>query len=482
MGAVKANIRHSEAAAGISSLLKALLVYQHNVMPLFTGIKTKMNPTIPGNLEARNVHLPRKPTPWLRSQRKKRLALVNSFGAHGGNSTVLLEDGPEKEVHAHAETLNERRESHVVAISAKCETSLEANIKHLALHLEQHPDTSVTDLSYTLCARRMHHNFRVATTVSTVAGLQNFFSYLTKKDYHSIPAEAPSTLLTFTGQGALLAGVCEDFLETFPLLKAQVLQLDRIVQRLGFPSVISTLSGLVDQEVDSPVENQLSIVVLEIALARLWSYLGVLPSAVIGHSLGEYSALAVSGILSVTDVLNLVGKRAKLIQRLCTPYSHAMLSVRASALDAKHIIEDSSQLAGMSYEISCLNTRKDIVLGGAKSDVDAIRQVLESASMKAVPLQLPYAFNTSQMDAVVNELETLASEMAFKAPSTPFISTLLGQVVYDSKTIDTKYLAMQMRQSGRFCFRRRGGHGHGPDRRADALRGLRTASDLREFY
>ncbi len=118
VGGVKSNIGHGEAAAGIAALLKVLLMYQKNQIPPHIGIKTEINPRIPKDLEKRNMGLSMTNTPWPRSEGKKRLAVVNSFGAHGGNTTLLLEDAPEG-----AKVGEDTRPTHVVAVSAKSNKS-----------------------------------------------------------------------------------------------------------------------------------------------------------------------------------------------------------------------------------------------------------------------------------------------------------------------------------------------------------------------
>ncbi|KAL4756861.1 type I polyketide synthase [Aspergillus foveolatus] len=453
LGAVKANIGHGEAAAGISSLIKTLLCFQKEQLPPHIGIKTEINPTIPKDLERRNVGLDMALTPWPREAGKKRLALVNSFGAHGGNTTLLLEDGPEKRK---SRTSNvETRSMHPIIISAKSKKSLQANLENIISYLEKNPETDLSDLSYTLCGRRMHHPLRIATTAGTISGLQKFLRSSLENEAHTkvwpVPSDAPPVVFTFTGQGSTSRGIRQDLFDDSPFFQGQVLQLDRLVQRLGFPSVVPAITGSSEEDVDSPVTSQLSIVVLEIALARYWSLLGVRPSAVIGHSLGEYSALAVAGVLSVVDVLNLVGRRAQLTEKLCVPGSHSMLSVAVSPADLDEVLRSDAKTAKSNYTVSCRNTYHDTVIGGPKEEISIIRQTLEKNSYKCVLLDIPFAFHTAQMDAILDELENMAEKVHFKAPSIPVLSTLLGSVVFDGKTINAEYIRNQTRGTVRFA-------------------------------
>ncbi|KAJ5714339.1 Non-reducing polyketide synthase vrtA [Penicillium malachiteum] len=457
LGAVKSNIGHGEAAAGIASLIKVLLMYQKDQIPAHIGIKTEINPAIPKKLERRNAFLPMTMTAWPRLPGKKRVALVNSFGAHGGNTSLLLEDAPQKKqkIDGSSRSTGDRL-THTITLSAKSKKSLEANMENLLSYLEQHPETELADLSYTTCARRIHHSLRVATCVSTVAGLQKFLrssleSKTTFTGIRPIPLDPGSVVFTFTGQGAFYRGIGQELFADFPPFRMQVLQLDRLVQRLGFPSVVPVIDGSAeDDEANSPVRSQLSVVVLEIALAYFWTLLGIQPSAVIGHSLGEFAAFTVAGILSAADALYLVGRRAQLIEERCTPGTHAMLSVLASPTDIERVIRDAA--CQVQYEVSCRNTHQDTVLGGTRDAMDTIRQTLEIYSYKCVLLDIPYAFHTVQMDdAMLDELESLARGIPFKAPSIPVLSTLLGIAVFDGKTINANYIRRQTRNAVDFA-------------------------------
>ncbi|KAL4948108.1 ketoacyl-synt-domain-containing protein [Aspergillus filifer] len=450
LGAVKSNIGHGEAAAGISSLIKVLLMFQKNAIPRHIGIRSEVNPLLPKDLDRRNAGLVFETTAWLRptgKKQKKRTSIVNSFGAHGGNTTLLLEDAPERHRRRFSPESADGRSLYAIAISAKSKKSLDGNLRNLLAYVDENPETDLADLSYTLCARRMHHNLRVATTVSSIDGLRKFLrSSIDNKaaaGAQSIPPNPASVVFTFTGQGTSNRGVRQELFDEFPAFRTHVLQLDQLVQRLGFPSVLPALTGSTDEEVMSPVVSQLSIVVLEIALARFWALLGVRPCAVIGHSLGEYAALEVAGVLSAADVLYLVGRRAQITEQRCAPGSHAMLSVLAPPDEIERILRRTPETASVEYEVACQNTHDETVIGATRTDIQAIQTVLEVNSHKCVLLEIPFAYHTSQMDAVIDELEQIAQSLPFKAPSVPFLSTLLGTAIFDGKTINATYLRRQ---------------------------------------
>lgn len=440
LGAVKSNIGHGEAAAGIASLLKVLLVYQKNQIPPHVGIKSELNPLIVKLLEGRNAGLAMENIPWPRQPGKKRYALVNSFGAHGGNTTLLLEDAPER-----PRIGQDTRGTYPFTVSAKSKASLKGNIEALIEYLQQNPDVNLGDLSYTLCARRIHHNLRVATSASSVSQLQKFLesSLESINNARAVPPPPP-VVFTFTGQGSFYEGIGRQLFMEFSFYRDQVLKLDHLVQIFGFPSVIPAIEGTLAAAESSPLVTQLTIVVTEIALTRLWGLLGVQPNAVIGHSLGEYAALVAAGVISAADAIYLVGKRAELTLATCQTGSHSMLAVRASVDKIKEI--DSSD----AYEVSCMNGPNDTVISGPVKDLETTRSKLESSGLKCTPLDVPFAFHTAQMIPMLESFEQAAKHVTFKTPTIPIISPLLGNCVFDGKTVNAKYLCRASREPVNF--------------------------------
>lgn len=237
------------------------------------------------------------------------------------------------------------------------------------------------------------------------------------------------------GKGHSTRVLALSFLSISLNYRQQVSQLDRIAQQFGFPSVIPAVTGTVDDSV-SPLVTQLTIVVIQVALARFWAVLGVRPSAAIGHSLGEYAALVVAGVISAADAIFLVGKRAQLILDTCEIGSHVMVSVHASPEHIKKFATSQN-----SYEISCMNGPNDTVISGIRKDIEAIRATLESNGIKCTLLDVPFAFHTAQMDPMLKAFEETAKHVPFKTPSVPIISPLLKDIVFNGKSINAKYLS-----------------------------------------
>ena len=428
----------------MTALLKVLLMYQKNAIPPHAGIKNAINPAFPKDFDKRNLNIPFQKTPWARVEGKPRYAVVNNFSAAGGNTTVALEEPPLR-----ITDTSDSRKTHAIVLSAKSKASLKGNLERLLAYLDGNPDTSLANLAYTTTARRYHHNHRIAITVSDTAQVQKKLrSYLETVDSHKpIPATGPPQVaFAFTGQGGSHKSMNLELFHDAPVFRSQIMHLDSLAQAQGFPSFVPAIDGSFPKDhAHSPVVTQMALVAVEFALARYWSSLGVKPSVVVGHSLGEYAALHVAGVLSASDTLSLVGRRARLLEQKCQIGSHKMVAVRASLAE----IEESS--SGLPFEVACLNGPKETVLSGSTDDMAAIVSPLEAKGYRCYSLDVAFAFHSAQTDPILEDFEALAqSGILFQAPTLPVVSPLLGKVIFDDKTVNAQYLRRATRETVNF--------------------------------
>ncbi|KAI0128181.1 putative polyketide synthase [Hypoxylon sp. NC0597] len=441
IGAVKASIGHSEAAAGVTAVLKVLLMMQKNAIPPHVGIKNSLNPKFPKDMDKRNVHIPYEKTEWPRIAGKRRIAVINNFSAAGGNTTIALEDAPIRE-----SVERDPRTTHVVSVSAKSKISLQGNIERLLEYLDKHPSISVADLSYTTTARRYHHNYRVAFAASELAQVKRkLSSALESVDSHKpIPATGPPPVaFAFTGQGASYKSSNLELYHDSAYFRSQILHLENLAQSQGFPSFVSALDGTHPKDYQhSPVVTQLALACSEMALAKYWEFLGIKPDVVVGHSLGEYAALHVAGVLSASDAIYLVGQRARMLEQKCRTGSHNMVAVRGS-------LAQIQEAAGTRpYEVACINGPRDTVLSGPVEDMGAIIPALEEAGLKCSRLDVAFAFHSAQTDPILDEFREIASSgVVFQQPHLPIISPLLKKVIFDAKTVNAEYVSRATRET-----------------------------------
>lgn len=442
LGSAKANIGHGEAASGVSSLIKVLLMMQKNTIVPHCGIKTKINHRFPTDLQERNVNIALEPTPWERSSdpAKARRVFVNNFSAAGGNSAVLLEDAPLKgEFPSEAA---DQRSHHLVAVSAKNGASLQGNLRSILAYLKQNPVLSLGKLSYTTTARRVHYPHRVMLTGSSAEDVcTQIENALRDQTGMTRPKSAPKIVFTFTGQGAQYPGMEKELYDNFAIFRTEMRQLDQLGQSLGFPSMLPVIqSDEQDIGVFAPIAVQLASVCIQIALRKLWASWNIFPTAVVGHSLGEYAALNTAGVLSDADTIYLVGARAELLQKNCNRNTHGMLVVKGSVEEIAGALKDKS------YELACINSPTETVIAGPNESMSVLQVLLTDARMKATLLKVPYAFHSSQIDPVLADLKDLAGGITFSKAKIPILCPLDGNIVDGNGNFGPDYLVRHSRE------------------------------------
>ena len=436
IGTVKPNVGHGEAAAGIMSFIKTMLVFQKSIIPPHVGIQKGLNPALPKDLDKKGVVIPYTATPWEQSSDRKRLAMVNNFGAAGGNTAMIVEEATLR-----PRVGDDTRPTHPITISAKTPFSLQENLRRLVAFVETRPDVSIADLSYTLSARKMHYNYRVSVLASSLKEAATLLRPHIETALDQLPtsSEQAPMAFAFTGQGTFYIPIGAQLYRDSRSFRQQLDRLDGIAQRQKFPSFLPIINSTCNVKDLPTVSIHLAIVCVEIALTRLWALFGVKPSVVIGHSLGEYAALNAAGVFSDTDTIFLVGTRATLLETKCTPATHGMLSVRASH---ENVLKAAD---GISFDVACINGPEETVVGGAVADLEALATVLGKVGYRTIRLNVPHAYHTSQMEVLVDDFVELTHAVVCKPPRIPVISPLYSKVL--TSDIDVGYLAKATRET-----------------------------------
>lgn len=265
---------------------------------------------------------------------------------------------------------------------------------------------------------------------------------LETKEGATRPKSAPKVVFAFTGQGTAYPGMGRQLFEEFSSFRSDINRFDLTARNLGFPSFKSLFTAPGgDISEYTPLVSQLAIVCLEMALARLWTSWGIIPHSAVGHSLGEYAALNVAGIISDSDTIYLVGKRAQLLQEHCLPGTHSMLAIRAC------LTEVERTLAGKDYEIACINSPEDVVISGSSDEILDAQKILAASNIKASVLKIPYAFHSAQVDPILSEFEQAAQGVSFHAPVIPVLSPLHANLVREKGIFGPKYLSQHCRKA-----------------------------------
>ena len=318
IGSVKANIGHTETVSGIAGIIKVVLMLQHRSIPAQLHLQT-LNPHL--GLEGSRLRIPREATVW-QPAGATRVAGVSSFGFGGTNTHVVLEEASPA---APAPVTSADRPLHLLAVSAKSESALAKLAARYADYLDRQPQASAADVCYTANIGRSHFNHRAVLTARDAGELRDRLLALrdgTKsagvKAGRARLVSLPKVAFLFTGQGSQYAGMGRSLFETQPAFRKTLQQCDEILRDFLEQPLLQVLYADAGQAalLDETAYTQPALFALEYSLAKLWQSWGIEPSALIGHSVGEYVAACVAGVFSLEDGLRLIATRSALMQQL----------------------------------------------------------------------------------------------------------------------------------------------------------------------
>lgn len=352
--------------------------------------------------------------------------------------TLVVEEPPSP-----VEKVVDPRSWHTVALSARTAVSLQNNRLRLLEYLERNPETKLADLAYTTTARRIHEPLRLAYTGRSIRDIVRQL----RNEKSEVPKTRPkahSCVFLFTGQGSQYAGMGVDLFRESQTFREMLLGYQEMATGVGLPQFIDLICK---QELDMPNQSttkvQLAIVALEIAVARTLESWGITPDVVIGHSLGEYSALCIAGVLSVSDVLVIVGSRAALMERSLPANTYAML---ATSVNESCLQELFKEMKLDSCCVACVNTPSNTVVSGTLQDIRLLEAYMSKEGERTTLLRVPYGFHSSQLEPILEGLLQVAKGVHFSKPRIPIVSTLTGRVELDGCTFSPAYLLRQTRK------------------------------------
>ncbi|MEZ4646808.1 MAG: type I polyketide synthase, partial [Chloroflexota bacterium] len=430
LGAVKTNIGHLEAAAGIASLAKVVLSLQQQMLPAHLHFRTP-SPHIDW------AHLPvqvvAQPQPWRGEQR---LAGISSFGFSGTNAHVIVGPAPQLET---AESEAERP-LHLVTLSAKTEAALTAQTAQLDAYLAAHGDVQLADLAHTLNVGRAHLPHRLAVTAANLDDLQ---SKLRAATHSEIPGARPKIAFLFTGQGAQYAGMGRQLYETLPVFRAALDECDQLLRPYLDTPLLDVIFAAADdtaQLVNETAYTQPALFAIEYALAQVWLSWGIQPAAVMGHSVGEYVAACLAGVFSLEDGLKLIAARGRLMQSL--PHNGAMAAIFADEAQVRAAIAAYAE----HVSVAAVNGPENVVISGLATAVAAITDQLQAQGIKTRDLIVSHAFHSPLMDPILDEFEQIAASLTYAEPKLRLISNVSGQAAARGEVTQAAYWRTHVRQ------------------------------------
>jgi phthiocerol/phenolphthiocerol synthesis type-I polyketide synthase E len=458
IGSVKTNVGHLDAASGITGFVKTVLALENRVVPPTVHFRTP-NPKI--DFASSPFYVASRAEAW-ESDGAPRRAAVSSFGMGGTNAHVVLQEAPR------ARATRARRDTQLLVLSARTPTALDAMTERLAAHLREHPEQPLADVAWTLQAGRRELGFR--RTLVVRAG-EDAAALLEARHPERIATAAVedghrSVAFLFPGVGDQYPQMARGLYAAEPAFRAEVDRCAEILRPLIgidlrealFPgdapaeapagAGIDLRAMLGRTESITPEAERLNrtelaqpaVFVVEYALAKLMMSWGIVPEAVIGHSLGEYAAACIAGIFSLEDALALVAERARMIGALP---GGAMLAVPLAPEAAAAFLVEGTAIATVNAPQLC-------VVAGPDGAVDEVRKRLADAGHVARRLAATHAFHSPMMDPVVGPIESLVGRMRLNAPRIPMVSNVSGTWITAAEATDPRYWARHTRETVRF--------------------------------
>ncbi|MDX2506722.1 MAG: amino acid adenylation domain-containing protein [Gammaproteobacteria bacterium] len=437
LGSVKSNIGHLDAGACATGVIKTVLALEHEMIPPSLHYE-KPNAQIdfensPFTVNAELSAWPKTDTP--------RNAGVSSFGLGGTNVHIILQEAPQQPASSAGRT------AQLLTLSAKSEYSLEKQREQLASALSASPDISLADVEYTLIKGRCQFEQRLFTVCQDVADASNVLQSgnKTRLITGSRPEEDLSVVFMFTGQGAQYVGMGRELYELEPVYKEVVDYCSDYLKSDLELDLRDILFADDTQEDAASTINQTNITqpalfVTEYALAKLWMHWGIMPDAMIGHSIGEYVAACLAGVFELDDALSIVAARARFMQ---SRPAGKMLAVRIEEEALSGIIPDDICLAAYNTPGLC-------VVSGEFEAIDAFDSKLKQQQLETIPLHTSHAFHSHMMDAILDDFAQTVSKFKSSAPEIPFISSKTGTWITDEQVADPEYWSAQLRNTVRF--------------------------------
>jgi acyl transferase domain-containing protein len=435
LGSVKANFGHLNTAAGVAGLIKAVQALHYKMLPPQINFR-KLNPEIP--LAGSAFYISTQLRPW-EPRSFPRRAGVSSFGVGGTNVHVILEEAPEVSRSA------PNPGTQLLVLSAKTAVALQAQVAQLKQHLAEQPQ-SLVDVAYTLQQARRHFPYRASFVCddleSAIAALSGPAS-----PCEPVGGSPAKVIFMLPGQGSQYLGMGRQLYDAKPVYREAV---DRCLAILsGRPeagAVRAALlldgesSGAGEAALQTTAVTQPALFIVEYALCQLWMSLGVQPDALIGHSLGEYVAACLAGVMQLPDALTLVAIRGQLMQTLAPG---AMVSAAIGAAElAGHLQE--------GCEIAASNSPTHSVAAGPQAAIAELLVHLDQQGIQAKQLDTSHAFHCAMVEAVVPAFGDALRRVRLTPPSFPYVSNVTGTWITAQEATSIEYWLTHLRRTVRF--------------------------------
>ena len=426
VGAVKTQLGHLEAAAGIAGFIKTVLALHHGTIPANLHLQSP-NPLLAAATPL--LKFPTSPVTW---DATERFAGVSSFGFGGTNAHVVMGSAPHLEVAAPP-----ARPVEPYILSARSPSALAELVQAHSTALESLDKTAWPSAAFTATTGRAPLPHRIAIVADTPAQASQL---LTAAPQTAPPPRPPRIAFLFSGQGSLYEGAGKSLRDSQPVFAAAFAECREITTELAGWDVEAALDD--DKKVTQTEYAQVVLFALEYSLARLWQSWGITPTAVAGHSVGEYAAAVIAGIMSLPAALKLLITRARLMGSLGDTGAMAAVIAPAETVEAL--------AATHGAEIGGYNSPRQTVITGTAEAVAATTAAAEAAGIRVAALAVKQGYHSAEMEPILADFKVAAEDTQFQPATLAIVSSCTGAPA-EADMADAAYWTRQIRQPVRWA-------------------------------
>jgi acyl transferase domain-containing protein len=437
IASLKTNVGHLDVAAGVTSVIKTSLALRNRQIPPMMNF-TSPNPKI--DFENSPFVINTKLTSWETNDMPRR-AGVSSFGVGGTNAHLVMEEAPVADFQA------SKRPFHLIRLSARSIDALDQMSDDLANHLVANPQ-NFADVCHTLQVGRKTFRHRRIVVAKNADQASQLLSERKPNQAMTVASRQSDTpvVFMFPGQGSQHLNMARDLYESESVFAEHLDACAESVKEhlnLDLRSLIFADEGADNERLHQTEIAQPALFVVSYALGRWWQSLGVQPTKLIGHSVGEFAAAAIAGVMSMEDAARLVAIRGRLMQALP---SGAMMAVQMPENELLKILPSSLEIAAINGPAFC-------VVSGTEESVEAFARSLEKDAGDQIafrPLKTSHAFHSRMMDAAIEPFEQEVRKVKLSQPNIDIVSSVTGRLMDSTMATNPTYWARQIREPVRF--------------------------------
>ncbi len=434
LGTVKSNLGHMDTAAGIGGFVKTVLCLHHKkLVPSLHFNKPNANL----DYEASPFYVNTEYKDWNKQEDELLCAGISSFGIGGTNAHIIVEEFVTKAKEVQPDT------NQVFVLSAKTQEALKSQKENLLQFVEENKQVSLADIAFTLQTGRKPFSQRVSFVANSINDLKEKLQNPPQIAHGTVKEGKKKIIFMFPGQGTQYLNMGRDLYEAGGVFSEVMDTCFEIVQtqhNKNLKELVFTANEDASS-INQTKNTQPLLFIIEYALAKQLQHFGIQPDVMIGHSIGEYVAACISGVLSLEDALKLVVLRGEMIQSLP---KGAMISIDLSA-------EEVEPFLNPGIDIAAINTNEGCVLSGDFEDITQFKAQLDDFEVTYKDLHTSHAFHSHMMLPIAEEFTLVVQSIQRNAPQIPYISNVTGKEITAEMVQDDAYWFNHIRKTVRFA-------------------------------